>query len=407
MVYLFLAFAASLLFAVWEYLQHQRRVNSIPIRIHVNGTRGKSSVTRLIAAGLRAGGIRTLAKTTGTLPRIIHADGLEVPIQRRSGANIIEQVKVFRYFAKEKPQAIVIECMAVNPEYQWICEHRFVRASVGVITNTRLDHILEMGPTLENVTRSLCNTLPPRGVAYTAEQNMFWLMRKEAERSDCRLWRVNSESVSYLELGQFSYIEHADNVALALAVCEHYHVPREVALEGMYKAFPDPGALKVLEAEENGKVVQFINALAANDPMSTLAIWHKVKDLSTEVGTVIFMLNTRADRYDRTIQLLEMIRDNLTEEFDYLLLNGENLDRVYGSLHEYNIDPAKAIRIGMQDPSETYKAVFERVSDIGTVFAMGNVGKGGLNVATYFANRRRVRKGMNSTAPNEIQQPSH
>lgn len=394
MVFLTLAFIALLLYAVLEFFQHQRRATSIPIRIHVNGTRGKSSVTRLIAAGLRAGGIRTLAKTTGTLPRIIDENGLEIPIKRRAGANIIEQVKVFQQFFRRKPEAIVIECMAVNPEYQWICEHRFVHATVGVITNTRLDHILEMGPTLENVTRSLCNTLPIGGVAFTAEQSMFWMMRQEAERSNCRLWRVNQDSVSYLELGQFSYIEHADNVALALAVCEHYHVPREVALDGMYRAFPDPGALKVLEAEESGRVVQFINALAANDPMSTLAIWHKVKSLSTEVGTVLFMLNTRADRYDRTIQLLEMVRDNLTSEFNYFLLNGENVERVYNSLPDYGIDQQKAVKIGMAEPSVTYEEIFKRVESIGTVFAMGNVGKGGLDVATYFAQRRRVRRGV-------------
>ncbi|MBK6766949.1 MAG: poly-gamma-glutamate synthase PgsB [bacterium] len=396
MVYLTAAFLALLLYAGLEFLQHQRRALSIPIRIHVNGTRGKSSVTRLIAAGLRAGGIRTMAKTTGTLPRIIDESGYEIPIKRRAGANIIEQVKVFRKFFRHKPEAIVIECMAVNPEYQWICEHRFVHATVGVITNTRLDHILEMGPTLENVARSLCNTLPINGVAFTAEQDMFWMMREEALKTNCRLWRVNADSVSYLELGQFGYIEHADNVALALAVCEHYHVPREVALDGMYRAFPDPGALKVLEAEEDGRVVQFINALAANDPMSTLAIWHKVKTLSTELGTVFYMLNTRADRYDRTIQLLEMVRDNLRTEFDYFLLNGENLDRVYNSLPEYGIDQSKAVRIGMAAPGATYDEIFRRVGNIGTVFAMGNVGKGGLDVATYFAQRRRVRRGVSS-----------
>ena len=40
-----------------EYVRHQKRIYSIPIRIHINGTRGKSSVTRLVGAGLRAGGI--------------------------------------------------------------------------------------------------------------------------------------------------------------------------------------------------------------------------------------------------------------------------------------------------------------------------------------------------------------
>jgi len=37
-----------------EMQRHRSMLRRIPMRIHVNGTRGKSSVTRLIAAGLRA-----------------------------------------------------------------------------------------------------------------------------------------------------------------------------------------------------------------------------------------------------------------------------------------------------------------------------------------------------------------
>ena len=39
--------------------------------VHVNGTRGKSTVCRLIEAGLRAGGLRVFCKTTGTDPMTI------------------------------------------------------------------------------------------------------------------------------------------------------------------------------------------------------------------------------------------------------------------------------------------------------------------------------------------------
>jgi hypothetical protein len=38
-----------------------------------------------------------------------------------------------------------------------------------------------------------------------------------------------------------------------------------------------------------------------------------------------------------------------------------------------------------------------RVNDVGTVFAIGNVGKGGLDVAKYFSSRRRPRS-LTSTA---------
>lgn len=395
LIFLALALAAV---GVLEYFAHQRRAWSIPIRIHVNGTRGKSSVTRLIAAGLRAGNIPTMAKTTGTLPRIIDMQGLEVPIIRPGRANIIEQVKVFRYFARRKPQAVVIECMAVNPEYQWICEHNFVHSTVSVITNSRLDHILEMGPTIENVTRSLCNTLPRNGIAFTSEDKMFWLMRRIARKVNCHLYRVDPDSVSYLELGRFDHIEHADNVALALAVCEHYGVTRDIALEGMINGHPDAGALRVYEVLEDDKLVQFVHALAANDPESTLAIWQKMKTLTTDLGTVFILLNTRADRYDRTIQLLEMIQEGMPHDFEYLFLMGESVERVYGSLPRYGIALDKTVKMGMVAPEKTFNEIFKRVQNIGTVFAIGNVGKGGLDIARYFAAKKKLRQ-MASTQP--------
>ena len=82
---LFIAFVIA---GIFEYSKHQAVIGGIPIRIHVNGSRGKSSVTRLIAAGLRAGGIKTLAKTTGSAPRIIDESGKAHIIHRLRSASI-------------------------------------------------------------------------------------------------------------------------------------------------------------------------------------------------------------------------------------------------------------------------------------------------------------------------------
>ena len=90
---------------ILESYLHRRRLNNIPIRIHVNGTRGKSGVTRLIAAGLRAGGIRTCAKTTGTLARMIFPDGSEYPVFRPSRANVKEQLRVVRAASRCRAEA--------------------------------------------------------------------------------------------------------------------------------------------------------------------------------------------------------------------------------------------------------------------------------------------------------------
>ena len=67
--------AALLVLGVTENMLHRRALERIPIRILVNGTRGKTTVTRTIAAALNAAGIRTYAKTTGSAARRIDPDG--------------------------------------------------------------------------------------------------------------------------------------------------------------------------------------------------------------------------------------------------------------------------------------------------------------------------------------------
>ena len=102
-MYMFAALCVCLLGAgVVENLLHQRCLKRIPVRVHVNGTRGKSTTTRLIAAGLRAGGLRVIAKTTGTAARLIMEDESELPVARRNGrANISEQMRIIRLAARQ------------------------------------------------------------------------------------------------------------------------------------------------------------------------------------------------------------------------------------------------------------------------------------------------------------------
>ena len=82
-----------------ERVARDRALAALPIRIHVNGTRAKSTVTRLIWSALLEAGIPAVAKTTGTAPRLLLPDGREVPLRRRGPANIREQLA----FAPARP----------------------------------------------------------------------------------------------------------------------------------------------------------------------------------------------------------------------------------------------------------------------------------------------------------------
>src|SRR6188768_109659 len=164
-------FVALIVWGTFENYRHRQNLKRIRIRIHVNGTRGKSSVTRLIAAALREAGLVTCAKTTGTLARMILPNGREVPIFRPAGANVIEQKRIVAAAVAHGADVLVIECMALQPELQALSEFKLLRATHGVITNARPDHLDVMGPTGADVARALCGMIPPKGRLFTAERS--------------------------------------------------------------------------------------------------------------------------------------------------------------------------------------------------------------------------------------------
>src|SRR5947209_3006146 len=108
------AFSACVLWLSLAARRHRRNLRAVPVRIHVAGTRGKSTTTRLIAAGLRAGGRRVLAKVTGSEPRLILPDGSEEAWPRRGPASVREQTRLLARAAKLHADTVVVECMAIR-----------------------------------------------------------------------------------------------------------------------------------------------------------------------------------------------------------------------------------------------------------------------------------------------------
>jgi poly-gamma-glutamate synthase PgsB/CapB len=380
-----------ILFAVFvgfiEYSRHQRRIYSIPIRIHINGTRGKSSVTRLIGAGLRAGGITNITKVTGTFPRLILEDGTETYIYRKSAANILEQLSIVKYAASRKVQAIVIECMALQPQYQSITEEKMIHSNVNVMTNVRLDHTDVMGHTLPEIAETMGRTIPKNGHFFSSENVHPYLLEQIATRRKTIPYFIDSQLVSPEEMQGFSYIEHRDNVSLALAVCQHLKIDRDTALKGMYAAIPDAGALKVYKVDAFGKRLVFYNAFAANDPESTLLVWQKIRDEIGFRGTRIVLLNTRQDRLYRARQLAEMVASRIGKEMDYLILIGQSTDVVESMAVGYGIPNHKIISIGWSSSEKVFEKVLSLTDRESLTVAIGNMGGMGADTVEYFENR--------------------
>ena len=357
-----------------EFRYHQLVLSSIPIRIHVNGTRGKSSVTRLIAAGLRAGGKRTFAKTTGTAPRVIDSKGIDRIIHRLRRPSIGEQVRLLKYFSSENPDVVVMECMAVQPQYQWISEHQMVKSHIGVITNARPDHLDEMGPTEVDVVKSLCNSIPVGGTLVTAEDKHKDILQSVADRNQSEIFFSDESSVSEKDLNNFAYIEHPQNVAIALDVCHKMGVERDIALSGMHSVRPDLGALVVWKLLGKQGSLQFVNGMAANDPVSTLQIWKFVIDrYPTTSGTAVFF-NSRDDRPLRTKQMLELTFEEIKPE--YFIIRGDKIEAKVRRLLHHSPDTEVSIFSLNESIDSVSESILSLPDDV-LVFAIGNqVGTG-------------------------------
>src|SRR5690625_5679954 len=64
----------ALVIGIIEWNDHKKHVKALPIRVNVNGIRGKSTVTRLITGIIKEAGYKTIGKTTGTSARLIYWD---------------------------------------------------------------------------------------------------------------------------------------------------------------------------------------------------------------------------------------------------------------------------------------------------------------------------------------------
>lgn len=384
---LIVALFLFILAGIFEYHRHLANRRQIPLVIHVNGTRGKSSVTRLIAAGLRAGGLRTIGKTTGSAPVVIHENGDETPIHRPFSPNIKEQITIIRHAARKRVEALVLECMAVTPEYQWISEHKIVHSDIGVITNSRMDHLDVMGPGIRNVTLSLCNTIPYHKVLFTSESKLLPIMRKQARKHGTETFLAEAGDVSIAEMKGFHYIEHRDNVALALAVCNHLHIDRQTALEGMYRAKPDVGAAEIYSVQHQGQKLFFVHSFAANDPESTQYLIDYVRSLHRHLESVVIVLSTRADRMFRSKQLAQML-SNIS--FDELFLIGDQAPTVRNYAIGSGINRSKIKACGWVTGDQLLEWISKLEAREILLFGIGNIHGNGGRIVKYFKERNQT-----------------
>ena len=294
MVIAVIVLLALILLGAAENILHQRALRRIPIRVLVNGTRGKTTVTRMAASVLNAAGIRTYAKTTGSEARWILPDGSERPC-RRAGrpACIMEQLPFIRLAVRGKARAVVVECMAQRVENQRLMGDQFIRPTHVLMTNAYVDHVEEIGKTEEETLAVLCQSVADESIVL-AHDERFGLYGKKLVLADA--------DVPQGAFDQCPFPVHENNARLVMTLARELGIGAEDAVRGILNAKPDIGMVK--EVRLDGVYVR--NAFAANDPISFAAAAEECALL----GPYILLYHHREDRAYRLEAFARALRDS-------------------------------------------------------------------------------------------------
>jgi len=354
-------------FLISEKILHDRRIKRIRIRIHINGTRGKSSVTRLITTALREKGIRTLAKTTGTIPTLIYPDGHEEVFLRRGPSRIQEQIKVIKKAAKMNAEAVVLECMAIDPHLQSVSEEKMIESTIGVITNVRQDHLEVMGKNLDDIAESLSHTIPRNGVLITTDHRYSIYFRSLAASKNTEFYPPEEpEFVPEQEPERRSIF--GENLSIAKKVCSH------LGIAPSYNYPPDLGFEKelsrIIKIKNGDKTLFFIDAFSVNDIESTQIIQQMTLDERYCPRPYVAVLNNRFDRPLRMLSFASFLSREST--YNYVMLIGDLRQMAIRHIHrEGKKDDIFILK--NQEPKKLIEDIAQRIPSLEfTIIGIGN-----------------------------------
>jgi poly-gamma-glutamate synthase PgsB/CapB len=377
---LFISLLGFVLYLVYERILLDRLRKSVPLVITVTGTRGKSTVVRLLASILREGGKVVLAKSTGSQAQFVLPDGKAENLHRRGMVSILEQKKALRKAVNLKADCLIAEIMSIRPENHFVESQQILKPDIVVLTNIRRDHTEAMGQSGEEIARVLQLDFADKAEVFVSQDSQQYLGPNAHTK---RPWRLTVVTPTYGLAGvnaQFvvSKTEFAENLDLVVAVAERLKIDDATIVRGIRNAVHDIGRFRIWSLELHGKRLFAVNAFAANDPESTRRVLDKAREiLGSSADKFTGLLNLRADRPDRTMQWIDALNSEMAEVFGQLYVLGGHANVV-----KRKVDKTLALR--STPPDALTRMIVEEMKDGGVIFGFGNIGGAGEQLVEYW-----------------------
>jgi len=267
---------------------------NIPLKILVTGSRGKSSLVRLIHSALLANGVNAYGRITGVIPRELSPNG-DVQILRSSGGHV-EEMKWWLSSLPSDVGGIVLENSAVSADLQGLASI-WMKPEVTVITSVDPDHQEAWGPSEEDAAGVLSN-----GV----ERGSVVILGSGLEKKDFLVDTLLSKGCRMInaKVPEGSMLDHRKrNKALALEVCSFFGLDLEIFARAMEDLPSDIADFQIFSV--NGRELAF--AFSVNDLRNTQELF---KNLGWSHEETVLIYNHRKDRSARLKSFRSWIVDN-------------------------------------------------------------------------------------------------
>ncbi|MDD2206641.1 MAG: Mur ligase family protein [Aminobacterium sp.] len=276
-----------------HWVENSANLNMTQIQIVVTGSRGKSSVARLLFCALSSYGLQTWARITGVVPRELSPFG-ERAILRSAGGHVEEM----RWWLRSLPphaEAVVLENSAVAPELQKL-PSCWLKNPIFVITNVRSDHQDAWGPGEEGAVLALTQGIPRKSTVFIPESTS----------SSPLLLSVLTQKQCQIHIAAFSSLETCvmwkeENMAIVRDILSFLGLDPKLGEEAMTCLLPDIADFQEIKFGENILAVAF----SANDVETTQRLFESLR-WPVEDTTLLF--NNRRDRPERLKAFLPWLR---------------------------------------------------------------------------------------------------
>lgn len=360
--------SAFVLFLSVESYVYSRRLKQVPVRITVTGTRGKTSVVRLLASVLRADGRRVLAKTTGSEARYIMPDGSEEEIRRHGNISIIEQKKLINRALNNNVDYLLTEIMSINPENHFVETHKLLKPHISILTNFRSDHTEAIENNFNNNSDLFLNDVYPgsRVFIHKSENNQSFSRGVRERKSE--LFEAEKESAGSPFFYEKSMKHHfTDNLELVSAVSQYLKISDKAIYDGIQSAVMDIGKLEIFKLSFADKNIFYINSFAANDPVSSIKVIEKTLDMLNISDPQIYgLLSLRHDRGGRTKQWLDYLLSEDAVSFRAIFVSGR-----HSSIFTRRLP--SALKLKETNPQEICRIINMSVENNSIVFGLANI----------------------------------